>query len=179
MLNSGILSLEDLCIVPAKWVWCLYLDVCILNNDGNLFDSCLLSAVAALQNTRLPSIKVDNNTLEFNDSDASKSCLRLDCGVERSPLHLNWTLVPTTFAIFDNPNSPGDAICLVDPTGEEQQLCQGLLHIVVSLAPNSLPQIRSVIKTGGLTVDYALIKDCLKLATEPKRLSDVQTKLAK
>lgn len=40
-------------------VWSVFLDVYVLNYDGNLFDACELAAVAALNSTRMPKYEND------------------------------------------------------------------------------------------------------------------------
>ena len=52
--NCKSVDLDLLCIVPKQLVWAIYLDIEVINADGNLADACLLAACAALRDTRLP-----------------------------------------------------------------------------------------------------------------------------
>ena len=51
-----------LCVSAGKLAWILYCDVVCLNSDGNLFDACLLSVMAALAATTLPTVTMDDTT---------------------------------------------------------------------------------------------------------------------
>ena len=39
----------SLCIVPGILVWKIVIDINIINNDGNLYDACMLSCLASWQ----------------------------------------------------------------------------------------------------------------------------------
>ena len=43
-------------------MWCLYLDVVCINDDGNVFDAAVLALSAALYNTWLPATHVNEET---------------------------------------------------------------------------------------------------------------------
>ena len=45
--------------MPGKVVWCLYLDVVCINDDGNVLDAAVLAMTAALFNTWLPTTHVN------------------------------------------------------------------------------------------------------------------------
>lgn len=47
----GALNLKDLCIIPHKLCWILYIDALVLDSGGNLFDSISMATYAALSNT--------------------------------------------------------------------------------------------------------------------------------
>ena len=59
--ESGAIDFEALCLVEGEKVWTIFIDITILNNEGNLLDTCSIAALAALKDTILP--KVDD---EFN-----------------------------------------------------------------------------------------------------------------
>ncbi len=52
--ESHAVDLESLAIIPGEKVWILWVDLYILDHDGNLFDASMLAAMAALKTTRLP-----------------------------------------------------------------------------------------------------------------------------
>ncbi|KZX14845.1 ribonuclease PH [Methanobrevibacter cuticularis] len=52
--ESEMVDLEKLCIKEGKKVWMLFIDLHIIDNDGNLFDTASLAVMAALLNTKLP-----------------------------------------------------------------------------------------------------------------------------
>lgn len=51
--RSKIIDFNSMSIVPGKAVWVFHLTVICLSDDGSLLDSCLLSAVGALKNTKI------------------------------------------------------------------------------------------------------------------------------
>jgi len=52
--ESQVIQLEKLCIAPGKKVWLVFIDIHILDYDGNLFDAASLAALAALLTTKVP-----------------------------------------------------------------------------------------------------------------------------
>ncbi|VDL96216.1 unnamed protein product [Schistocephalus solidus] len=53
--TPGCLPLELLCIQPGKQCWVLYVDLLLLESDGNLLDAASLAIVAAVRTLKLPS----------------------------------------------------------------------------------------------------------------------------
>jgi len=52
--ESGALDLTKLCIEEGVKVWMVFIDVHVLDHDGNLIDAAALGAIAALLNSKLP-----------------------------------------------------------------------------------------------------------------------------
>ncbi len=46
--------MDKLCIEPGEKVWLLFVDIHVLDYDGNLFDASNYAALAALTNTTVP-----------------------------------------------------------------------------------------------------------------------------
>ncbi|MBI3035864.1 exosome complex protein Rrp42 [Candidatus Woesearchaeota archaeon] len=60
--ESKALDFKKLCIEKGEKIWMVIIDICPINDAGNLFDAASLAALAALKNTRYPSFdgeKVD------------------------------------------------------------------------------------------------------------------------
>ncbi|MEM7825252.1 MAG: exosome complex protein Rrp42 [Candidatus Aenigmatarchaeota archaeon] len=55
--ESKCIELDKLCITPGERVWCVFIDIHIINDKGNLLDASALASVAALLNTRIPKIE--------------------------------------------------------------------------------------------------------------------------
>ena len=64
--ESKIIPMKDpkLCVIPGKKVWILFIEVYILDDSGNLFDAAALGAMAALANTRLKRVVIDEDLEE-------------------------------------------------------------------------------------------------------------------
>lgn len=54
VLNTNLLNIRE-----AESCWVIYVDVVVLNFDGNAFDLSLLAALAALEDTSLPALMVE------------------------------------------------------------------------------------------------------------------------
>lgn len=56
-------DLEKLVIIPGKKVWMIFLDLHIVDYDGNLFDAAVLGSLAALMNTKIPSTTIEDDEI--------------------------------------------------------------------------------------------------------------------
>jgi len=63
--ESGAIDLKKLCIKAGEKVWLIYIDIYVLNHDGNLIDSSALAAIGALLNARFP--KVENDKIVYGE----------------------------------------------------------------------------------------------------------------
>lgn len=52
--ESKCLELEKMAIVPGEEVWTVFVDIYVLDHDGNLIDASALAAIAALADTKPP-----------------------------------------------------------------------------------------------------------------------------
>jgi len=52
--ESGAINIKKLCITVGESVWIVYIDVHVLNDDGNVIDASSLAAIAALMTTVVP-----------------------------------------------------------------------------------------------------------------------------
>lgn len=57
--ESKTINLEKLCLQSGKTVLVVFIDVYVLNHDGNLIDASALAALAALLNTKMPKYEVN------------------------------------------------------------------------------------------------------------------------
>jgi exosome complex component RRP42 len=57
--ESGTIDLEALCIKESEKVWVVYIDIHVLDYDGNLFDASALGALAALTDTTVPASRFE------------------------------------------------------------------------------------------------------------------------
>ncbi|MEK6892387.1 MAG: exosome complex protein Rrp42 [Nanoarchaeota archaeon] len=60
--ESKALDFKKLCITPGEKIWMVIIDICPINDAGNLFDASSLAALAALKDTKFPAfngVKVD------------------------------------------------------------------------------------------------------------------------
>jgi len=57
--ESNVIALENLCIEPGEKIWIVFIDIHIIDYDGNLFDCASLAALAALYNATVPASRFD------------------------------------------------------------------------------------------------------------------------
>ncbi len=62
--ESKMVDNTKLCIEPGKKVAVVFVDVYVLNYDGNLIDASAMAAVAALLNTKMPVFEMENGELK-------------------------------------------------------------------------------------------------------------------
>ncbi|MBM4237813.1 MAG: exosome complex protein Rrp42, partial [Euryarchaeota archaeon] len=55
--ESQMLNLDALCIAPNEEVWICFVDMYVLDYDGNLFDAAFLGAIAALKTAKVPAAR--------------------------------------------------------------------------------------------------------------------------
>jgi exosome complex component RRP42 len=100
--ESNVIDMKKLCITPEEKIWILYIDIHVIDYDGNLFDSATLGAISALTDTVIPASR-------YNEGDDSK----LD--VKHAP-------VACTIAKI------GEQL-LVDPNLNEERICNARLTV--------------------------------------------------
>ncbi|KUO81061.1 MAG: exosome complex protein Rrp42 [Vulcanisaeta sp.] len=131
--HSGFLDFKSLSIVTGKHAWFLWVDIYVLNHDGNLVDAATIAAVAALMSTTLPKVELD----------PAGNILRIDRS-NRTQLSLNIDKMPLTITHVKMGN-----IIIIDPTREEENLSDGMY--VIGVAGGNVVAIQKVI--GAFTKD--------------------------
>ncbi|MEM3672778.1 MAG: exosome complex protein Rrp42 [Candidatus Bathyarchaeia archaeon] len=63
--ESKAIDVGKLCIEPGKKVFVIFVDVYVLNHDGNLIDASALAAMAALLNTKMPKYEVEKDEIKI------------------------------------------------------------------------------------------------------------------
>jgi exosome complex component RRP42 len=108
--ESEAIDTEKLCIEPGKKVFIVYIDVYVLNHDGNLIDASALAAVAALQNTKMANYEIEDGELKIKS------------GYTQLPVNKN--PITVTFAKI------GDKL-IVDPGLEEEEVMDARLSMAI------------------------------------------------
>lgn len=63
--ESKAIATEKLVIEAGKKVFVVFVDIYVLNHDGNLIDASALAAVAALRNTKMPNYEIENGEVKI------------------------------------------------------------------------------------------------------------------
>jgi len=106
--ESKAIALEDLCIIPGKKVFIVFVDIYVLNHDGNLIDASALAALAALINTKTFNYEVKNGEIKIKP------------GYKQLPIR-NYPIAVTFAKINDK--------LIVDPWLEEENVMDARLTI--------------------------------------------------
>jgi exosome complex component RRP42 len=106
--ESGTIDFNKLCIEEGEKVWVLLIDICTLNDAGNLMDASALAALAALKDVRFP--KYDGEKIDYKEKTKQKL-----------PLDSNDTLEVTVVKVGD--------YLLVDPTTEEEKVIDARITV--------------------------------------------------
>ncbi len=113
--ESKAIALDKLSIVSGKKVWSLWLDIYVLDYDGNLIDASMLASMAALATTYIPYYEVDQTT----------GIVKVDRSRKSMPLPINRYVVTVTISKI------GDYM-VVDPIGEEEAVASGSITFSIS-----------------------------------------------
>ncbi len=111
--EGGAIDTEKLCIEPGKSAWTVIVDICTLNNDGNLQDVSALAALAALQDAKFPKLDNVNDSLQIDYKTKTDESVPINA-------------IPVTVTVFKR----GDLL-FVDPSEAEEKLYDSRLSISV------------------------------------------------
>ena len=139
--ESHAIDTEKLCIEPGKKVFVVFVDVYVLNHDGNLIDASALAAVAALMNTKMANYEVKDGELVIKQG--------------YTPLPMKSHPITVTLGKINNK-------LLVDLWLEEEQVMDARL----TMAFNEDGNICAVQKGGAGSFTQQQILEGMKLAQE-------------
>lgn len=99
--ESKAIDLKKLCVVPGKKVFVAFVDVYVLNHDGNLIDASVMAALAALLNTKL-------FNYEVKDGEIKKKPGYTQLSIKNHPIAVTFAEIKDTL--------------MMDPSLEEEQV---------------------------------------------------------
>jgi exosome complex component RRP42 len=163
--ESNVIELEKLCLTPGEKIWIVFIDIHIIDYDGNLFDAASLAALAALFDSRMPIERLPDEDRqayiqkldEFGIKPVEEVVKRKDGSEEKISsyyLPMREPPISCTFAKFNN-------AIVVDPSLDEEEIAEARLTV----ATDSKGCIRAMQK--GLNGSFSLeeiqkiIKDSL------------------
>ncbi len=86
--GSETTDLEKLCIEEGEKVWIVFIDIHILDDNGNLMDAAALGAIASLLNIRIPNEKygvTGENTLPIRDTPVAVTMVKIEGNILVDP----------------------------------------------------------------------------------------------
>ncbi|MCW3999999.1 MAG: exosome complex protein Rrp42 [Candidatus Bathyarchaeota archaeon] len=140
--ESHAIDTAKLCIEEGKKVFVVFVDVYVLNHDGNLIDASALAAMAALLNTKMPNYEITKS-----------GELKIKQGYSQLPLKSH----PITVTIGKINNK-----LVVDPWLEEESVMDSR----ITFASNEAGNICAIQKGGSSYFTPQQILDASKIALE-------------
>lgn len=67
--ESGFINFKKLCIKEGEKVWQVFVDIYVINDDGNLLDVAGLAALVALANAKMPVYDEEEGKMEHKSSE--------------------------------------------------------------------------------------------------------------
>lgn len=150
--ESKAIDLEKLCIKPGKKVFIIFIDVYVLNHDGNLIDASALAALAALLNTKMFNYEIEGDEVKIKPS--------------RTPLPIRKHPIAVTFAKINDK-------LVVDPWLEEEQIMDARLTMTTDDDGN----ICAIQKGGSGCFTSKQVLETAKIAKE--KAEELRKKLVK
>ncbi len=148
-----MVDLDQLVILEGKAAWKIDITCVLVNHDGNVVDAFLLGVVKALSDLRLPRVKLEKidgeELVRFVDDDTNDGVVSDDMdNTERvgKKLEFRKLCVPLTIGSFQGK-------MLVDPSLEEELLCEGMMTVVVDAMSLHHDENQSGDGNGMLTGD--------------------------
>lgn len=141
--EANMIKLDQLVIEKGEKVWTVFVDLHMINHDGNLLDASALAAILALWNTKIPRLEND---------------MPVRGEYERS-LPVVFKPVAVTVGKFENR-------MLVDPTLEEEKVLDAKLTVCV----RDDDKICAIQKQGSGTLSFEDVERIISLAIEKSKV---------
>ena len=109
--ESKAVDTEKLCIEPGKKVFVVFVDVWVLNYDGNLIDTAALAAVSALMNAKMPNFEIKDGEVKIKTG--------------YTPLPLRSHPITVTVGKINDK-------LIIDPGAEEEQVMDARLTMAIN-----------------------------------------------
>jgi exosome complex component RRP42 len=148
--ESKAIDTAKLVIDPGKKVFVVFVDVYVLNHDGNLIDASALAAVAALLNTKMPNYEIENGEVKIKTG--------------YTPLPVKSHPITVTIGKINDK-------LIVDPWLEEEQV----MDARISMAINDEGNICAIQKGGSGYFTPQQISEATKIAQ--KKATELRKKL--
>ncbi|XP_065059385.1 exosome complex component RRP45-like isoform X2 [Rhopilema esculentum] len=155
--ESKAIDTESLCIIAGEKVWCIRVDIQVLDDTGNILDCACLSAIAALRHFRLPVVTIMGKDIEIHSFDDKEP---VPLGVYHMPICI-------TLGFLEFSEKP-----LLDPTELEEFVLDGKMMI----AMNSYMEICCA-KMCGVSIDPEKVIMCCRIASS--KVKEITAKIKK
>jgi len=140
--ESHAIDVEKLVLVPGEKVWTNFIDIHMINHQGNLLDAACLAAVAAIRNAKVP--KLDGENILRGEYDR-------DFPLSHVPINVTVGKVGSSF--------------IVDPNLQEEKILDSKLSIAVR-EDNTICALQ---KQGTKGLKFEDITEMIRIAKEKSK----------
>jgi exosome complex component RRP42 len=141
------IDLEKLAIIPGRKVWNIFVDIYVIDHDGNLIDASSIATLASLMTAAIPKVQVNQ---EKGDVTIDRSSLE--------PLPIRKKVLTATVAKI------GDYL-VADPSLEEETVADALITIAFS----EDKAITGIQKSGMGAFKYEHLRKAMELAKQAQK----------
>jgi exosome complex component RRP42 len=114
--ESGFIKLNEMVIEEGKYVWLAFIDIYVINDDGNIVDASMLATLGALLTTRFPELKKVGEGYAVDPKVKTDKALPLD--LDRLPTLISFAKVGGKY--------------ILDPIKLEEESAELLIHVGLS-----------------------------------------------
>ena len=139
--ESKAIDMDKLCLIKGEKVWSVMIDICPINEAGNLFDVAALASLAAVKNAKFPKLE-ENEIINYK---------------EKTDKSLPLTKLPVSVTVCKIGNH-----FIVDPTLEEEKVIDARLTIATDEKNN----ICAMQKGGDITLTEEEISQMIDIGIE-------------
>lgn len=140
--ESKAIDLKKLCLIPGKKVLLVFVDIYVLDHDGNLFDASALASIIALANAKMPVYMVKDD----GEVEAQQELVQLP--IQNHP-------IAVTMAKIDDK-------LIVDPSLDEEMVLD--TQITIAIGDNG--EVCAIQKRGSGTLSAETILEAYRIARE-------------
>lgn len=137
--ESKAIDVKALCIEPGKKVFVVFIDIYVLDHDGNLMDASSIASLTALLSARMNEYDVENGEVVFRPEMKSLP-------IRNQPIGITMAKIGKTI--------------VVDPSLDEEQVMSARFTVVSDLGGD----ICAMQKGGSGALDIEEVKESVKLA---------------
>jgi exosome complex component RRP42 len=119
--ESGLIDVEKLCIISGEKVWIVFIDIHILDYDGNLFDAASLASLAALMTSSVPIERFKTSLEKLKDKNPSIEEY-LNNHPQNFPIPLRDPPISCTSVKYDG-------VVVMDPSLDEDEIAEARLTV--------------------------------------------------
>ncbi|MBI3859005.1 MAG: exosome complex protein Rrp42 [Thaumarchaeota archaeon] len=132
--ESEMVDLTKLCLIPGKTVYTVFVDVNVMNVDGNLFDAMSYAVVAALRSAKMKKFIVKDDKVEATDE-------MVPIPVEKIPVSVTLARIGESLVVDPNAEEEGAMdMRITITTDDEGNVCASQKGEAAGITPEHVLQ---------------------------------------